>query len=88
MKIEEARKQKNMSRKELSEWLEIPYRTLTNWENGERSCPDYIEKLIVEKILRDKYGCINYIEPQTIMIIACGFFYKRRKRRWKERSNI
>ena len=54
MKIEEARKQKNMSRKELSEWLEIPYRTLTNWENGERSCPDYIEKLIVEKILRDK----------------------------------
>lgn len=54
MKIEEARKQKNMSRKELSEWLEIPYRTLTNWENGERSCLDYIEKLIVEKILRDK----------------------------------
>ena len=54
MKIEEARKQKNMSRRELSEWLEIPYRTLTNWENGERSCPDYIEKLIVEKILRDK----------------------------------
>ena len=51
MKIEEARKQKNMSRRELSEWLEIPYRTLTNWE---RSCPDYIEKLIVEKILRDK----------------------------------
>jgi hypothetical protein len=46
MKIEEARKQKNMSRRELSEWL--------NWENGERSCPDYIEKLIVEKILRDK----------------------------------
>jgi DNA-binding transcriptional regulator YiaG len=54
MKIEEARKQKNMSRRELSEWLEIPYRTLTNWENGERSCPNYIEKLIVEKILRDK----------------------------------
>lgn len=34
MKIEEARKQKNMSRRELSEWLEIPYRTLTNWEMG------------------------------------------------------
>ena len=49
MKIEEARKQKNMSRRELSEWLEIPYRTLTNWENGERSCPDYIEKLISKR---------------------------------------
>ena len=52
--IEEARKQQGMCRREVSEWLEIPYRTLTNWENGERSCPDYIEKLIVEKILRDK----------------------------------
>ena len=53
MTIEQARTEKNMSRKEVSEWLEIPYRTLTNWENGERPCPAYIEKLIVEKILRD-----------------------------------
>lgn len=65
MKIEEARKQKNMSRKELSEWLEIPYRTLTNWENGERSCPDYIEKLIVEKILRDKKHDIQRVKKRT-----------------------
>lgn len=53
MTIEQARNEKNMSRKEVAEWLEIPYRTLTNWENGERPCPAYIEKLIVEKILRD-----------------------------------
>lgn len=53
MTIEQARKQVNMSRREVAEWLEIPYRTLTNWENGERPCPVYIEKLIVEKILRD-----------------------------------
>lgn len=51
MTIAEARKSKKMSRKDISEWLEIPYRTLTNWENGERQCPAYIEKLIVEKIL-------------------------------------
>ena len=51
MTIAEARKSKKMSRKDISEWLEIPYRTLTNWENGERQCPPYIEKLIVEKIL-------------------------------------
>lgn len=54
MTIGEARKQQGMSRKELSDWLEIPYRTLTNWENGERGCPKYIEKLIVEKILQGK----------------------------------
>lgn len=54
MTIEDARKQMNMSRREVSEWLEIPYRTLSGWENGERACPTYIEKLIVEKILRGR----------------------------------
>ena len=53
MTIEEARKEKGMSRKELSEWLEIPYRTLQNWENGVRPCPAYVEKLVVQKILWD-----------------------------------
>lgn len=51
MTIQEARAQVRMNRTQLSEWLEIPYRTLTNWENGARPCPAYIEKLIVEKIL-------------------------------------
>ncbi|MCM1104092.1 MAG: helix-turn-helix transcriptional regulator [Clostridium sp.] len=51
MTIAEARKSKGMSRKDVAEWLEIPYRTITNWENGERQCPAYMEKLIVEKIL-------------------------------------
>lgn len=54
MTIEEARKQKGMSRREVSEWLEIPYRTLSNWETGARSCPHYIEKLIVDKIIQGK----------------------------------
>lgn len=53
MTIEEARKEKGMSMKEVAEWLEIPYRTLQNWENGVRPCPVYVEKLVVEKILRD-----------------------------------
>lgn len=53
MTIEEARKSKGLSRKDVSEWLDIPYRTLQNWEIGERICPPYVEKLVVEKILRD-----------------------------------
>jgi DNA-binding transcriptional regulator YiaG len=52
MTIKEARTSCGMSRRELSEWLEIPYRTLTNWENEVRNCPPYIEKLIVEKVLQ------------------------------------
>lgn len=53
MTIEEARKKAGMSRKQLSDWLEIPYRTLSNWETGERACPQYVERLVVEKIMRD-----------------------------------
>ena len=52
--IEEARKQQGMSRREVSECRELRYRSLRNWENGVRSCPHYIEKLIVEKILQGK----------------------------------
>lgn len=53
MTIKEARKSVGMNRRKLSEWLEIPYQTLSNWETGERACPAYVEKLIVEKIIRD-----------------------------------
>lgn len=51
MTIQEARTQIGMSRRQLSDWLEIPYRSLSNWENGERACPPYLEKLVVEKIM-------------------------------------
>lgn len=51
MTIQEARTQIGMSRRQLSDWLEIPYRSLSNWENGERACPSYLEKLVVEKIM-------------------------------------
>lgn len=54
MTIEDARKSKGMTRKDLSEWLTIPYRTLENWENGVRQCPLYVEKLIIEKILSEQ----------------------------------
>lgn len=53
MTIKEARESKGMSRKEVCEWLDIPYRTLQNWEVGCRECPEWAERLIVEKILRD-----------------------------------
>lgn len=54
MNIKEAREKMKMSRREVSNWLEIPYRTMCGWENGERECPSYVEKLIVEKILEGK----------------------------------
>ena len=51
MTIKEARNQVGFTQKQVQELMGIPVRTLQNWEAGSRSCPDYIERLIVEKIL-------------------------------------
>lgn len=52
MNIEEARKARGMSRKDVSRKLGIPYRSLENWEKGLSKCPDYVERLVVAEILK------------------------------------
>lgn len=52
------RKTTGMNRKEFCEYLEIPYRTVTEWELGNRTMPDYLYKLIkyrlkTEKVLKE-----------------------------------
>ena len=44
--IKAVREAHNLSRKQFTELLEIPYRTLQDWELGNRKCPDYLIKLI------------------------------------------
>lgn len=51
MTIREARQSIGMSRRTLSEKLEIPIRTIEDWEIGRRNPPKYVENLVVEKIL-------------------------------------
>lgn len=51
MNIKEARSQIGLTQQALSDWLGIPKRTIENWKAGKRSCPDWCERLIVEKIL-------------------------------------
>ena len=43
-------KQMQRIRKEFSEWLNIPYRTMTDWELGNRTMPVYLFELIVYKV--------------------------------------
>ena len=54
MTIKEARQQVGLTQREVSEWLEIPNRTYESWEQGKRKCPEWCEKLLVEKILTYK----------------------------------
>lgn len=46
------RKIKNLTQQELSDILNIPLRTIENWENGNRKPPEYINELIRDKLLK------------------------------------
>lgn len=48
--IKEARLKAGLSQAEMSELLEIPKRTIEDWDRGVRSCPHWVELLIIEKL--------------------------------------
>ena len=43
-----------MNRKEFAEYFEIPYRTVQDWELGNREMPKYLLRLIAYKIEMEK----------------------------------
>lgn len=74
MTIKEARESRGLSRAELSRRLEIPVRTLENWDAGVNSPPAWAEKLIIEKILTypehkkeaHRKACLLYLSGQVL----------------------
>ena len=44
------RKETGMNRKEFCEYFDIPYRTMTDWELGHRTMPDYLLRLMTYKV--------------------------------------
>lgn len=50
----ELRKRTGMNRKEFCAYFEIPYRTMTDWELGNRTMPDYLLRLMAYKIAIEK----------------------------------
>lgn len=60
-KIKELRDSVGLTRKEFSEHVGIPVRTLEDWEAGRRTPPEYIPRLIeyqlkYERLLREYTG--------------------------------
>lgn len=56
------RKETGMNRKQFCEYFDMPYRTVTDWELGNRKMPDYLLRLMkykveMEKLLEKKYFC-------------------------------
>lgn len=54
MTIKNARLAAHLTQQQMSDLFEIPKRTIEDWENGKRTPPPYVEKLIIEKLERIK----------------------------------
>lgn len=53
MTIKEIRQKLNLSQKEFAEFCQIPVGTIQHWEQECRKPPDYVVKLILDKIVSD-----------------------------------
>lgn len=45
-RIIELRESTGMNRKDFCEYFQIPYRTVTEWERGNRHAPEYVLRLL------------------------------------------
>lgn len=52
MTIKEARMKHGLTQTELSQITGIPFRTIQNWEGGQRKCPEYVERLVLDLLDR------------------------------------
>lgn len=50
MTIKEARKAAGMTQQSLADLLGIPKRTIEDWDSGKHRPPEYVERLIVDRI--------------------------------------
>ena len=50
----ELRQSTGMNRKQFCDYFQIPYRTMTDWELGNRTMPDYLLRLMTYKVNVEK----------------------------------
>ena len=48
------RQESGMNRTDFAKWLDIPYRTMQEWELGRRTMPEYVLRLIAYKVVNEK----------------------------------
>ena len=53
-KMKELREETGMNRKEFCEQFDIPYRTVTEWERGNRNAPGYVLRFMEYYIAMEK----------------------------------
>ena len=60
--LKEIRIDIGMNRREFSEYIGIPLRTLEEWEAGRRKMPDYVLKLLLYQVKMEKFLKENEIQ--------------------------
>ena len=56
VRIKEIRESTGMNRKEFCDYFQIPYRTVTDWERGNRHAPEYVLRLLAYYIRMEGIG--------------------------------
>ena len=54
-KLISLREETGMNRKEFAEYFGIPYRTMQDWELGNRKMPEYLLRLMMHKVKMEGY---------------------------------
>ncbi len=49
-----------MNRREFCQYFGIPYRTIQDWELGNRKMPEYLLRLMVYKVEKEKLNKSDY----------------------------
>ena len=52
--LRKLREQTGMNRRQFAEYFDIPYRTVQEWELGNRRMPDYLLLLMVYKLKTER----------------------------------
>ena len=81
-KIKEARLKAGLTQKSMSELMEIPKRTIENWESGVNTPPEYVERFILKELEeirkkiemenKDVYVVIETIYPAEGQVVFIG----------------
>lgn len=70
----EIRNRTGMNRKDFAEWLDIPYRTMQEWELGRRVMPEYLLKLVDYKV-QNEFDSKN-LEQHSVSAASFGLRLK------------
>lgn len=61
------RKSTGMNRKEFSMYFGIPYRTMQDWELGNRKMPEYLLRLMAYKVKVEQLACEKHTQEGELL---------------------